>query len=144
MFLCGGYFKVVFSGCPQCVCEIRKIEVFAIDFSTPVAFSERVNLGAEFTKSKTAGLGAILRLYVAISRNRGFYRPKVRIANPQISGGSGAQRPGNRPTRVLHATVPSAVRVRHASKRPNLSRPRGVVELGTNDERFRSPKTRYE
>ena len=37
-----------------------------------------------------------------------FYRPKVRIANPQISRGSGgAQQPGYRPTRVLHATVTS-------------------------------------
>jgi hypothetical protein len=35
-----------------------------------------------------------------------------------------------------------AVRVRHASIRPNLSRPRGVG--GPNDERFRSPKTRFE
>jgi hypothetical protein len=36
-----------------------------------------------------------------------FYRPKVKIANPQISRGSGAQRPGYRSTRVLHATIPS-------------------------------------
>ena len=47
----------------------------------------------------------------------------------QISRGSGAQRPGyHRPTRVLHATVPTrAVRFRHAQAlRPNLSRARGV------------------
>ena len=37
-----------------------------------------------------------------------FYRPKARIANPQISRGSGAQRTGYRPTRVLHATAPSS------------------------------------
>ena len=37
-----------------------------------------------------------------------FCRPKARIANPQISRGSGAQRPGYRPTRVLHAAVPSS------------------------------------
>ena len=40
-------------------------------------------------------------------REIALYHPKVRIANPQISSGSGAQRPGYRPTRVLHATVPS-------------------------------------
>jgi hypothetical protein len=32
---------------------------------------------------------------------------KVRIDNRQISRGSSAQRPGYRPTHVLHATVPS-------------------------------------
>ena len=49
-------------------------------------------------------MGAILCRHFDKSR---FYRPKVRIANRQISRGSSAQRPGYRPTHVLHATVPS-------------------------------------
>ena len=56
----------------------------------------------EFTR--ITGLGAILCRHFEKSR---FYRPKVRIANRQISRGSSAQRPGYRPTHVLHATVPS-------------------------------------
>jgi hypothetical protein len=49
-------------------------------------------------------LGAILCRHFEKSR---VYRPKVRIANRQISRGSSAQRPGYRPTHVLHATIPS-------------------------------------
>ena len=45
---------------------------------------------------------------MASFRKSRFYRPKAGIANPHISRGSGAQRPGYRPTRVLHATVPSS------------------------------------
>ena len=62
-----------------------------------------------------------------------FYRPKVRIAHPQISRGSGAQQPGYSYTAGLQTDARAsftrrfrAVRVRHASIRPNLSRPRGV------------------
>ena len=97
----------------------------------------RVNLGGEFTK--TAGLGAVLSRNFEKSR---FYRPKVRIANPQISRGSGAQWPSYIPTRVLHATVPngSGPTRKHTAK----FEPPGRVELGPNDERFRSPKTRFE
>jgi hypothetical protein len=61
-----------------------------------------------------------------IARALTINRPKVRIANPQISRGIGAQRPGYRPTRVSFTRRFRAVRVRHASIRPNLSRPRGA------------------
>ena len=37
-----------------------------------------------------------------------FPTPKTKMGNPQRSRQSGARRPGYRPTRVLHATVPSS------------------------------------
>jgi hypothetical protein len=82
-------------------CEIRKIEVYDIDFSRPSPDIIK-SPPSEFTA--TTGLGAIMSPF----RESRFHGPKARIANPQISRGSGAQRPGYRPTRVhLHATVPS-------------------------------------
>ena len=65
-----------------------------------------------------------------------FYRSKVRIANPQISRSRKRRSTARLQTDVRPSRDGSrAVRVRHASIRPNLSRPR--VELGPNDERFR-------
>ena len=37
-----------------------------------------------------------------------FPTPKTKMGNPQRSRQNGARRPGYRPTRVLHATVPSS------------------------------------
>jgi hypothetical protein len=92
-----GPLKIVFSGFP--VREIRKIKVYCIDFH---ARRLRVNSRGEFTR--ITGLGAIICRHFDKSR---FYRPKVRIANRQISSGSSAQRPGFRPTHVLHVTISS-------------------------------------
>ena len=88
-----GPLKIVFSGFP--VREIRKIKVYCIDFH---ARRLRVNSRGEFTR--ITGLGAIICRHFDKSR---FYRPKVRIANRQISRGSSAQRPGYtyRPTYVV-------------------------------------------
>ena len=59
-------------------------------------------MGGEFTRTRVWE-----RFYVGHSEKSRFYCPKVRTSNPQISRGCGAQRSGYRPTRVLHATVPS-------------------------------------
>jgi hypothetical protein len=55
---------------------------------------------------KTTGFLGAERFYVAIPKSRGFTTPKCqnRPSLPGISRGSGAQRPGDRPTRVLYAT----------------------------------------
>ena len=105
------------------VCEIMKTEVYYRHFSRPSPESK--SGGGEFTK--TTGLGAVLCRHFENSR---FYRPKVRIAHPQISRGSGAQRPGYRPTRVLHATVPSGS---GPARAPELARSRDYltgIEVG--------------
>ena len=66
-------------------------------------------------------------------------------AGPRWRGGSARIVSANELSCSERATMWSftrrfrAVRVRHASIRPNLSRPRGP-----NDEQFRSPKTRFE
>ena len=80
--------------------EIRKIDVNYIDFSCPSPESKN-RRGINSNSS----LGAVLCRNFEKSR---FCRPKVRIANPHIARGSGTQRPGYRPTRALHATVPSS------------------------------------
>ena len=88
----------LYSRVPQC--EIRKIDVNCIDFScsSPESNNQRgIN--------SNSSLGAVLRRHFEESW---FCRPKVRIANPHIARGSGTQRAGYRPTRALHATVPSS------------------------------------
>ena len=85
----------------------------------------RVNLGGEFTQ--TTGLRAVLSRHFEKSR---FYRPKVRIAHPQISRFARKRRSTTRlqtdARAVLHATVPSSLGPARKHTRPNLSRPRGV------------------
>jgi hypothetical protein len=82
----------------------KLIEVYDIDFSRPSPESKS-GRGIPPLKLHRFGSGSM-----SMSRHSDksrFYRPKVKIANPQISRGSGAQRPGYRSTRVLHATIPS-------------------------------------
>ena len=81
-----------------------------------------------------------------LEKSRFIAAPKSEISpKPQISRGSGAQRPGYRPTRVLHATVPSGsgpARKHTAKFEPAAAWSWGL--WGPNDERFRRPKTRFE
>ena len=55
--------------------------------------------------NKKVGLGAILCRHF---ENLRFPTPNTKMGNPQRSRQNGARRPGYRPTRVLHATVPSS------------------------------------
>ena len=98
---------------------------------TPVSPVSNLNLG----RGDSLKLPVWERFYVAIFREIALYRPKVRIANPQISRGSGAQRPGYRPTRVLHATVRErfgstarASAYGHTSRAHQLPERRGVCD----------------
>jgi hypothetical protein len=116
------------------------------DFSHARRLTLRVNLGGEFTK--TTGLGAALWrgpvLCRQISREIALLPPQSQ--RYRQSRRYRAEAALNGPVTGRRASFTPqfrAVRVRHASIRPNLSpRPRGVG--GPNDERFRRPKTRFE
>jgi hypothetical protein len=99
-------------------CEIRKIEVYDIDFSRP---SPDIKSGRGIHCNYRFGSD-----YVAISRNRAFTAPKPespirRYRAEAALNGPVTDRRASTFTRRFRA-----VRVRHASIRPNLSRPRGV------------------
>ena len=88
------------------VCEIRKIEFYCIDFLCPSPES-KYGWGIHFYVLDALGLGALhsgstfmspflippVKGLWTISRNRAV-APKPEIANPQVSCGCGAQRPG--------------------------------------------------
>ena len=97
------------SGCILGLSSVKseRSRVCDIDFSRPSPESKSGS--GEFTS--TTGLGAVLCRNFEKSR---FYRPKVRINGPATD------------RRTSFTRRFRAVRVRHASIRPNLSRPRGV------------------
>jgi len=96
-------------------CEFRKIEVYCIDFSRPSPVSKFAG-GIHY---RITGLGAILCRHFEKSRPKsestiGRYRAEAAL------NGLATDR------RTSFTRRFRAVRVRHASIRPNLSRPRGV------------------
>ena len=58
--------------------------------------------------TKTPRVWERLKYMLPFRRKSRVYNPKLRIAHPGMSRGSDGQRPGYRPMRVLHATVPSS------------------------------------
>ena len=121
----------------SCV-KFRKIEVYYID--TFHARRLRVNLGGKFTK--ITGLGAVLCL--AISRNRGVNAPqpesptRISRAKAALNGPVTDRRTDARPSRDGSEQFWSGTQAYAAKFEP------AGVELGPNDERFRSPKTRFD